>query len=140
MSRRSLRRRATRATSIARLRRWVLAATVRDMSVRLAEEPPDRRLELPGRDRAFELSPDPPATVDDERPGLCAEAPLPHPAVVAPGRAVVRVDLDVDEADTAPLESSPNVVDDVDDRSAGAARAVARGRKNHDERLSRGER
>src|SRR5919204_991544 len=136
----SFRRRATRATSIALLRRCALPATLRICPFALAEQPPDRRLELAYRDGPLELRLDPAVTADDERPRLRSEAPLAHPAVVAERGAVVREDLDVDEADAGPLESSPHVVDDVDDWTARSARAVARRRKGDDERLVSGQR
>ena len=66
--------------------------------------------------------------------------PLPHPAVVPVGGIVVRIHLDVDEANVHARQLSLHVRDHVDDRSAGSARAELRRREGDDERLMRRER
>src|SRR4029079_509968 len=93
--------------------------------------------ELVGGNRALELALDPAVATDEERPGLRRQAPLPHPAVVALRRVVVPVDLDVDEANPATREAPRDRLDDVHHWPADAARAEARGREGHDERLVR---
>src|SRR5205814_4591687 len=62
------------------------------------------------------------------------------PPVVAERRPVLLEDLDVNEADAAGGELATHVVDDVDDRPTGSARAEARGREGDDKRLVGGQR
>src|SRR5204862_6829827 len=111
----------------------------RSLAVRLLEQPPYRARELPHRDRPLELRLHAAVSTHEERPRFGAQTPLPHPAIVAERRAVPLVDLDVDEAH-ARAESAPDGFDDVDDRTAGAARAETRRREGDDERRVRRER
>src|SRR5919197_5075172 len=83
-------------------------------------------VELPHRHRAGELRLDATVAAHEERPGLRGQVPLLVPGVVALVRVVAGVDLDVDEPDVRAGEPLPRSIDDVDDRSAGSARAPAR--------------
>src|ERR671937_1400281 len=66
--------------------------------------------------------------------------PLADPWVRPLARIVVLVDLDVDEMNARVHEASARAIDDVDDRPAGPALAIARSCKRDDERHVRRER
>src|SRR5436305_12777198 len=117
-------RRATRVTSSARFARCVRAPTGRIMSSgRRQQTASDGGRELADRHRPLELRLDATVGADEERPRLGREPPLVHEAV-QPRRGVVPpVDLDVDEADARLAEAATGGIDDVDDGTAGPARA-----------------
>src|SRR5881296_1140461 len=70
---------------------------------------------------------------DEKHPRFALQAPLAHPAVVASGRIVAVIDLDVDEADGRARKLPAHTRDDVDDGTACSARAELRRRERHHE-------